>query len=126
MCMNITNNVYNSYVHGNILTVCSRYSEIANCRRCPLWGLDNIKLYRHKRDCLILYSGENKYLKFGHLQKKCVIYNCNGRCILTVRNRISTNKSRNLHFITFMTLLVFDAENKYLNPQANSKNSGSQ
>src|SRR4029434_2705271 len=45
---------------------------------------------------------------------------CNGRCILTVRNRISTNKSRKLHFITFMTLFVFDAENKYLNPQANS------
>src|SRR4029434_9830863 len=58
--------------------------------------------------------------------KKCVIYNCNGRCILTVRNRISTNKSRKLHFITFITLFVFDAENKYLNPQANSKNSGSQ
>ena len=34
----------------------------------------------------------------------CVIYNCNGRCILTVRKRISTNKSRKLHFITFMTL----------------------
>src|SRR4029434_5349326 len=55
-----------------------------------------------------------------------VIYNCNGRCILTERNRISTNKSRKLHFITFMTLFVFDAENRYLNPQANSKNSGSQ
>src|SRR4029434_4508852 len=50
------------------------------------------------------------------LAKKCVIYNCNGRCILTVRNRISTNKSRKLHFITFMTLFVFVAANKYLNP----------
>src|SRR4029434_7290066 len=59
------------------------------------------------------------------LEEKCVIYNCNCRCILTVRNRISTNKSRKLHFITFMTLFVFDEENKYLNPQANSKNSGS-
>src|SRR4029434_6441488 len=49
------------------------------------------------------------------LAKKCVIYNCNGRCILKVRNRISTNKSRKLRFITFMTLFVFDAENKYLN-----------
>src|SRR4029434_8256838 len=58
------------------------------------------------------------------LAKKYVIYNCNSRCILTVRNRISTKKSRKLHFITFMTLFVFDAENKYLNPQANSKNSG--
>src|SRR4029434_878437 len=57
--------------------------------------------------------------------KKCVLYNCNGRCILTVRNRISTNKSRKLHFLTFMTLFVFDAESKYLNPQANSKNYGS-
>src|SRR4029434_6754003 len=37
-------------------------------------------------------------------------------CILTVRHRISTNKSRKLHFITFMTVFVFDAENKYLNP----------
>src|SRR4029434_7232081 len=53
--------------------------------------------------------------------KKCVIYNCNGRCILTGRNRISTNKSRKLHFITFMTLFVFDAENKYLNPQAKAR-----
>src|SRR4029434_5467381 len=73
-----------------------------------------------------IYSGENKYLnpcRVWPLAKKCVIYNCNGRCILTVRNRISTNKSRKLHF---MTLFVFDAENKYLNPQANSKNSGSQ
>src|SRR4029434_5153899 len=52
------------------------------------------------------------------LAKKCVIYNCNSRCILTVRNRISTKKSRKLHFITFMTLFAFDAENKYLNPQA--------
>src|SRR4029434_2836266 len=58
-------------------------------------------------------------LQVWPLAKKCVIYNCNGRCILTVRNRISTNKSRKLHFITFMTLFVFDAENKYLNPQAN-------
>src|SRR4029434_5573990 len=78
-----------------------------------------------------LYSGENKSLnpcrfRKWPLAKKCVIYNCNSRCILTVRNRISTNKSRKLHFITFMTLFVFDAENKYLNPQANSKNSGSQ
>src|SRR4029434_11149286 len=60
------------------------------------------------------------------LAKKCVIYNCNSRCILTVMNRISTNKSRKLHFITFMTLFVVDSENKYLNPQANSNNSGSQ
>src|SRR4029434_8781451 len=60
------------------------------------------------------------------LAKKCVIYNCNGRSMLTVRDRISTKTSRKLHFITFMTLFVFDAENKYLNPQANSKNSGSQ
>src|SRR4029434_4615714 len=63
------------------------------------------------------YSGENKYLKFTHLThstplthwplaKKCVIYNCNGRCILTVRNRISTNKSRKLHFITFIYLYL--------------------
>src|SRR4029434_2887247 len=37
-------------------------------------------------------------------------------CFLRVRNRISTNKSRKLHFITFMTLFVFDPENKYLNP----------
>src|SRR4029434_2075431 len=42
------------------------------------------------------------------LAKKCVIYNCNGRCILTVRNRISTNKSRTLHFITFITSFVFE------------------
>src|SRR4029434_867076 len=52
------------------------------------------------------------------LAKKCVIYNCNCRCILTVRNRISTNKSRKLHFIRVMTFFGFDAENKYLNPQA--------
>src|SRR4029434_7711387 len=88
--------------------------------------------HRHTHVNIYIYSGENKYLnpcrfrKFPPLAKKCVIYNCNGRCILTVRNRISTNKSRKLHFITFMTLFVFDAENKYLNPQANSKNSGSQ
>ena len=37
------------------------------------------------------------------LAKKCVIYNCNSRCILTVRNRIYTKQSRKLHFITFMT-----------------------
>ena len=37
------------------------------------------------------------------LAKKYVIYNCNSRYILTVRNRISTKKSRKLHFITFMT-----------------------
>src|SRR4029434_4691414 len=73
---------------------------------------------------IFLYSGENKFsnpcrfCKFGHLQKKFVIYNCNGRCILTVRNIISTKKSRKLHFITFMSLFVFDAENKYLNPQS--------
>src|SRR4029434_1147645 len=48
-------------------------------------------------------------------------YNCNGRCILTVRNRISTNKSRKLHFITFMTLFVFDAENKYLTPKQTAR-----
>src|SRR4029434_305337 len=57
-------------------------------------------------------------LQVWPLAKKCVIYNCNGRCILTVRNRQQTNKStkksRKLHFITFMTLFVFDAENKYL------------
>src|SRR4029434_899594 len=38
------------------------------------------------------------------LAKKCVIYNCNSRCILTVRNRISTEKSRKLHFITFLVV----------------------
>src|SRR4029434_4987447 len=52
------------------------------------------------------------------LAKKFVIYNCNSRCILTVRNRISTKKSRKLHFITFMTSFAFDAENKYLTPLA--------
>ena len=30
--------------------------------------------------------------------KKCVIYNCNGRCILTVRNRISTKKIQKTAF----------------------------
>src|SRR4029434_8507870 len=39
-------------------------------------------------------------LQVWPLAKKCVIYNCNRRCILTVRNRISTKKSRKLHFIT--------------------------
>src|SRR4029434_9615767 len=78
-------------------------------------------------DIHTIYSGESRYLnpcQVWPLAKKCVIYNCNGRCILTMRSRISTNKSRKLHFITFMTLFVFDVENKYLTPQANSKNSG--
>ena len=36
------------------------------------------------------------------LAKTCVIYNCNGRSILTVRDRISTKASRKMHFITVM------------------------
>src|SRR4029434_658463 len=48
--------------------------------------------------------------------KKCVIYNCNDRSILTVRNRISTQTSRKLHFITVMNLFAFVAANKYMNP----------
>src|SRR4029434_2507794 len=50
------------------------------------------------------------------LAKKCVIYKCNGRSILTVRDRISTNTPRKLHFITVINLFAFDAANKYLNP----------
>src|SRR4029434_9925874 len=42
------------------------------------------------------------------LAKKCVIYNCNGRSILTVRDRISTKTSRKLHFITVMNRFAFE------------------
>ena len=73
----------------------------------PHWCSNSCK--RSPDQVLSAYSEGNKYLipcRFCPLTKKWTVYNCNGSFILTVRDRISQNKSRKSHHIVWNKYLI--------------------
>ncbi len=58
------------------------------------------------------------------LTKKWSVYNFNGRCIWTVRDRITTNKYRKTHFKKVIIDLHFNESNKYLIPYQSARFEG--